>query len=233
MAKTKKVIEIGGEFYAMRKSIYTANLSPVHVADAMTGKMHDIPAIGTACVCNPICIERMKNGAAVCAHCFADTLFRCKPSCLDAYRSNYKLLSENLLPDDLCPAFKPWVNEKNMVRIENFGDVGTVVHAMNYINIIRKNPHIRFAWWTKNPAIIDKAIKLSGGKPDNAKIVYSSFKLDTPEPSVLEKYPFIDSNFTVYAIPENDARITCGARDCLACGRCYLSDARHTAEALK
>lgn len=233
MSKTKKVVSVDGELFALRKSIYTVNLSPVHVADAMTGKMHDIPAVGTACVCNPICIERMKNGEAICSHCFAETLFKCKPSCLDAYMSNYKLLSEHLLSDDLIPVFKPYVNEKNMVRIENFGDVGTVIHALNYLNMIRLNPHIHFAWWTKNPEIIRKALALFGEKPENVKIVYSSFKLDTPEPAVMERYPFLDSNFTVYRLPSGDPRITCGARDCLACGRCYLSDARETAEALK
>ena len=213
MAKTNQNITICGREFNMRSSEFTVNLSPVHVSDGMTGKMKGIPAIRTCCSVNPICIARMQNGNSVCAHCFAETTMKMKPTVRDATTSNFYLLTESILDLDLLPRF----GNVRIVRIESFGDVANVNQAINYLNICRVNPNQVFAWWSKNMNIIKTAIELVG-KPENVILVESAPILDAEiEPS----NEYVDKTFTVYHKKDDDAFINCGGRSCVTCQRCY------------
>ena len=220
--KTKKRINVNGTIYAVRTSIYTVNESPVHISDNMTGKMLNVCSVGTACTVNPYCQARMKRGDAVCVKCFADrALHGFKGANMRAcLESNYKLLTEQVLDLDLLPRFKKVVD---IVRIESFGDVGNVTHAINYINIVKLNPHVTFTAWTKNDNFWKQAFDRVG-KPKNLIMVFSSLYLNKPQvPKASIKY--FDHNFTVYdhetAAFYGDGFINCGARSCDTCRRCY------------
>lgn len=215
----KKEITINGRTYTMKKSKYCINASPVHISDSMSGKMTGIPSISTSCLVNPICQARMKDGDSICAHCFAQaTLTRYKAAGV-AMESNYHLLSESVLPVDLLPVFA----NVAIVRIESFGDVGTIEQAINYANICKVNPSVTFAWWSKNMSIIRKAFDIVG-KPDNAIMVESSEKLNhVKAPS----NGYVDKVFTVYddaTIESKKININCGARCCATCRRCYSKE---------
>ena len=215
--KKENLVHICGKEYAMRKSKFTVNYSPVIVSDYMTGKMSGIPSISTSCLVNPICRARMADGDSICAHCFAAaTLERYSAAGVNA-ESNFHLLNDLILPEELLPVFKDTVE---IVRIESFGDVGSVNHAINYLNICKKNPHVRFAWWSKNMGIVERAVELVG-KPENVVLVESSEKLNRAKERVRE---IVDKTFTVYdkkTIETEGIEINCGARCCLTCQRCY------------
>lgn len=213
----KKNIVINGKEYAMKKSKYAVNYSPVHVSDSMSGKMAGIPSISTSCLENPICNARRKDGNSICAHCFAAaTLDRYKAAGV-AMANNYHLLTENILPAELLPVFA----NVAIVRIESFGDVANVTHALNYLHIVKANPTVMFAWWSKNMNIIKQAIEIDGGKPENVILVDSSAKLN------VEKTPeneYVDKVFTVYdaaTIERENINVNCGARCCATCRNCY------------
>ena len=198
------------------KSKFTVNESPVYVYDYMSGKMEGIPSISTSCLDNPICQARMRDGDSVCAKCIAAaTLARydkCHEHCLD----NLHLLMSAVLDKSLLPRFANVCG----VRIESFGDVGNVTHAINYANIAYENPRQTFAWWTKNANIVGAAFDIVG-KPSNVILIESSEKLNE------EKKPsnkYVDKVFTVYEkayIIEHGLDINCGGRKCLSCWRCY------------
>ena len=211
----KKTVIINGKEYALKKSKFCINESPVHVSDSMSGKMAGIPSISSSCLCNPICIQRMKDGNSVCAHCFAEaTLTRYKAAGA-AMESNYKLLTDSVLPLEMLPVFC----NVSIARIESFGDVANVTQAINYANICKVNPNVRFAWWTKNAAILKRAFDLIG-KPANVVVIESAPKLDT---EITASNEYVDKTFTVYTKADPDF-INCGARCCATCRRCYSFD---------
>lgn len=215
MKKANKEIVINGKTYAMKKSKFAVNYSPIHISDSMSGKMSGIPSISTSCIVNPICIERMKDGNSICSHCFASATIQRYTNLGKALESNFNLLNESILPDDLLPIFC----NVAIVRIESFGDVASINQAINYLNIVRVNPSVTFAWWSKNMPIIAKAIEIVG-KPSNLVLVESSEKLNTEK----AKSIIADKVFTVYdkkTIAENAINVNCGARCCATCRRCY------------
>ena len=211
----KKTAIINGKEYNVKKSKFCINESPVHVSDSMSGKMAGIPSISSSCLCNPICIQRMKDGNSVCAHCFAEATLNRYHAAGAAMERNFKLLTDSVLPLELLPVFC----NVSIARIESFGDIANVTQAINYANICKVNPNVRFAWWTKNAAILKKAFDIVG-KPANVVIIESAPKLNT---EIKPSNEYIDKTFTVYEDGDDDF-INCGARCCATCRRCYSFD---------
>ena len=198
------------------KSKYCTNASPIWVSDDMSGKMDGIPSVSTSCLVNPYCLARMKNGEMVCAHCFAETQQERYSASREHSIANYELLNGEILPKELLPKF----GNVQKVRIESFGDLGSITQAINYLHMVEVNPHVTFAWWTKNHNFVIKAIERVGKKPKNLVLVASSVKLN--EAAKLPAY--FDKVFTVYdkkTIARDKIDINCGARSCVTCGRCY------------
>lgn len=217
-------VDSTGRAWPMLKSKFASNLSPIHISDYMSGKMSGIPSISTSCLVNPICIKRMQNGESVCCHCFAAATLERYSSCGQHAENNFYLLNTEVLPLEMLPKFP----NVAIVRIESFGDVASVTQAINYINIVKVNPLVTFAAWSKNASIWNAAIA-KVGKPENLSLVYSSFKMNTPaaaaEYFTKDGTNNFDHVFTVYdkATCEfyGDGFINCGARDCASCRRCY------------
>ena len=209
----------------MKKSKYCINASPVHVSDSMSGKMNGVPSISTSCLDNPICRARMKDPNSICAHCFAAATLKRYTAAGRAMSANYALLTGRLLETDELPIFA----NVAIVRIESFGDVGNVTQARNYVRIIKANPAVTFAWWTKNHGIVSAAFKQEGGKPENVVMIESSPYLNTVKPLS----PDMDKTFTVYdKVAAAGIEINCGARSCAACRRCYNKSTEATVNEL-
>lgn len=191
-----------------------------------TGKMNGLWSVSTSPTLNPHCLERRKNGATVCAHCFA---FRQ----LGRYKSQGEKLIRNtaLWTKTLySPSYMPEI-KSDLFRLEAFGDIINTTQVLNYFALCIRNPRVKFALWTKNPQIVWQALETNGyKKPQNLVIVYSSPALNRPADNMLKLYTMpngrgmIDKVFTVYtadAIERDGVRINCGARSCNSCRRCY------------
>lgn len=187
------------------------------------GKMKGINSIGTTCADNPFCIERRKNGDSVCAHCYAATYMKMRPTLKKHLAENADILTTRLLKGREVP-----VTNANVFRFESFGDLYNTTHLANYVMICERNPYTRFGLWTKNIWILDKLFNGDNvAKPDNISIIVSSPLLNTEMELDREKYWMVDHVFTVYAknfIEENNVDINCGAKDCLGCQLCYHRD---------
>lgn len=212
-----------GKEYKMRRSKYAANYSPVIVSDNMSGKMAGIPSISTSVLENPICQKRRQQKDSICSKCFAASTAARYTSLAKNLSSNLELLTGEILPLDVLPRFIPEL--ANIVRFESFGDLANVTQAINYINIAKVNPDIRFALWTKNIGFLAKAIE-QAGKPENMRIIYSSAYInqETSAENITRAYPCVDAVFTVYDkkyIAENNIEINCGAKSCITCRNCY------------
>lgn len=195
----------------------------IHVTNKHGGKMEGMQSISTNCLSNARCLQRCKNGEAVCSHCFAMAQFKYRTNNVPAFEQNSRLLSESILPEWQLPHINALY-----FRFEAFGDLINENHIINYMNICRLNPQTKFALWSKNPDIIAKAISDGHKKPDNLIIVYSSFRLNKAEAGIRERYAFIDKVFTVYdseaSAKNNNVVINCGGKKCRECLLCYQNN---------
>ena len=217
----KYYVNVGGKWYKLKKSKFAVNYSPIHVNDGMTGKMNGMCACSTSCACNRFCKARMKNEEFICNRCYADAIVEGNKggrgkALADVLESNFELLNSTVLPLELLPRFP----NISVSRIEAFGDVASVICAINYANIAKVNPNVTFGWWSKNLNFLKQAFDAIGGKPQNVEVVQSSPIINQPA----KKHPIADKVFTVYEkeyAEEHNIVINCGARSCVTCLNCY------------
>lgn len=205
-------------------SKYCKDESPVYINDGMTGKMEDIPCIGTTCKLNNHCQKRVKkaieegNLNCICLKCYAKKTLSMYEKLEKRSEENYKLLNSTIISEDLLPVFKRFVD---VARIEPFGDADSVECCLNYIHIIKANPKVMFMCPTKNPELYEEAFRLEG-KPENVIMVLSSVNINEVAKVI---YPWIDIVFTVWESEkkcnEKGFEINCGKKKCYDCMHCY------------
>lgn len=243
----KEFVVIDGQLFEMRKSKFCVSYSPVIISDYMSGKMEGIPSISSSVLLNERCQARQHIEGSVCEHCFAEALLEARSNVAENMEKNFKLLHDHVLPLELLPRF----GNVCIARIESFGDVSSVEHAINYANTVKVNPFVIFAWWTKNVDLVEKALDAIGGKPDNLILIQSSLMLNKKEE---KKSHYVDKVFTVYndaylealeeckilldavsGLRKTDKKaynkavsdiyeslfINCGGRACVGCRKCY------------
>lgn len=190
-------------------------LGGLHYTINHTGKMSGLHSLSTSVVVNPHCIKRQANGNSICAHCFAASMMKQYKQLNEVTTKNAEILTASILPASVLPLIPV-----RYFRFESFGDLINTNQVINYFNIAAKNPDTLCALWTKNPHIIAQALERGYTIPANMQIVLSSPLVNKPIKST--KYTFVDKIFTVYdKEASKGVNINCGARSCLACGRCY------------
>ena len=186
----------------------------LHITVNHTGKMTGMQSLSTSCKTNLNCAKYAQIEGSVCQKCYALRQMKYHTNVSEAYERNADILTTRVLDKEELPLINACY-----FRFEAFGDLHNVTQAINYFNICKKNPDVRFALWTKNPGIIKE---IADKKPKNLVIIVSSLFLNKPVD--IEKMPWIDKVFTVYdkeTIERENVKINCGARNCLECHRCY------------
>ena len=183
-------------------------------------KMEGIHSISSSCLENPFCMVNRKCPGSVCEYCYAEAQLNCYKKQREVLKKNTEILTKEIITE--IPFFSSTIG-----RIEAFGDLQNITQAINYMNIVRFNPDVKFGWWTKNPYFIGKAIDAGWKKPKNLVILYSSPKLNKRESysEIKRRFPFIDKIFTVYEnedkAKEEGVRINCQGK-CITCeNSCY------------
>ena len=190
-----------------------------------TGKMTGMYSLSTSTLLNPNCRDHAKVKGSICEKCYAETMlnnsfYRGLKKCVE---HNTGILTTEVLKNENIPLINA-----HSFRFEAFGDLINETQVENYFNICKKNPETWFALWTKNPWIIDSAIKGRGlEKPENLIIIYSSplINVKIQLSAMQKKFWFVDKVFTVYSdeteADKKNAIINCGKRNCLTCLKCY------------
>lgn len=195
----------------------------VHFTLNHTGKMEGMQSLSTSCICNPACLARMQDPESICSHCFAAAMHKRYSNLGACLEKNTLVLSSRLF--EICEL--PMINAA-FFRFESFGDLGSVTQARNYIRLAKRNPWTRFALWTKNPAILARAIDLEGGKPENLNVILSSPYINVP--CERSGWPFVDKTFTVWdkagqkELQAAGGCINCGSKKCIDCLVCYTKN---------
>lgn len=184
-------------------------------------KMEGMISINTASCKNEFCKKMSQIKGTVCEKCYALRNFKRRPNNVPKYEKSLKELTTEILPWDRLPVID---ESAEVCRIEAFGELNNTIQAINYINIIRKNPDINFGWWTKRPNLIARALKqLDISIPENVNVIYSNPYIDTlPK---IQPYSFIKGYFTVWTSAEKALEhgciICCGNKKCKNCLECY------------
>lgn len=189
----------------------------LHFTIKHNGKMKGMQSLSTSSLCNKYCQAYSKDPEKVCYKCYAQTQMKCYTNMQKCFENNTKILTSTIINKD----YLPYINTV-VFRLEAFGDVNNETQVINYFNLCKKNKHVKFALWTKNPGIIDRTIKHGNTKPKNLQIVLSSHYLNVQ--ADVNKWDFVDKVFTVYTkdyIKENNINTNCKAESCLACQKCY------------
>lgn len=188
----------------------------IHITVHSDGtKMEGLRSISTSCRLNPYCMARAKVEGSICAKCYAVRLLEYREGLNKWLEHNYALLNSGIIRREDLPV----ISDRNF-RFESFGDVGSEIHATNYLNIMRKNKATRFSVWTKNPQLYDEDIRESG-KPKNGFFIYSSpnVNVEVSLERIWEIYPWIDAVFTVF---DDGTPSNCAGIHCLSCKNpCY------------
>ena len=188
----------------------------LHFTNNHTGKMEDLVSLSTSNHENARCDMYKNIPGAVCGGCFADKIENRYDALSVALMNNGYALKFSVIDWDMIPRLNV-----AYFRIEAFGDIETQEQAYNYYQLIKKNPHTRFAWFTKNADIMGQLFK-EFEKPENVTIIYSSILLN--KPSRIGAW-WCDHVFTVYTKEYINAHpeiiINCGALHCFTCGKCY------------
>ena len=171
----------------------------------------------------------MRNNEAVCSRCFSAALQNIRPGLRLTTSENYVTLNTAEIEEAPLVKWTPKMlktNPDRLVRIESFGDVGSVRQAINYIKIAKANPNCRFAAWTKNLKFWVEAFKLVG-KPLNLKLVFSSLRINYPDMIPEWALSWVDHRFTVYTrefLAAHGIESNCAGISCASCQRCYRGD---------
>lgn len=220
----------------------------VHLSYGMSHKMRFILSMSTSNLINPICKARKLIKGSICEKCFADSTCKQYES-LDFntvenywFFNGHECTKEELysIAGEIVAAL--YKNGTNEFRLESFGDLGSKLHAKNYIHLIHTIRMLSLAigypvyigFWTKNVNILSHAfIECSPAERNSfRKIVHlliSSMFENEPMPEDEKKrwekaFRMPVSVFTVYDsnfIKENGVKVNCGARSCHTCLSCY------------
>ena len=165
-------------------------ITGLHFTTKHNGKMKGMQSLSTSSLCNKYCQAYSKDHKKVCYKCYAQTQMKCYTNMQKCFENNTRILTESVINKD----YLPYINAA-IYRLEAFGDVQNEIQVINYFNICKKNKHVKFALWTKNPGIINRTIKNGNAKPKNLQIVLSSHYLNVQ--ADINRWNFIDKVFTV------------------------------------
>lgn len=205
-------------------------LTGVHFTTNMSGKMEGMQSLSTSCLVNPLCMSRANDPNTICSHCYAIAQLERYTNNQPCFERNTNILTTEVFEVDTMPILNCLY-----FRFEAFGDLVNATQVINYFNLCKKNPLVKFALWTKNPWIIDEAIVAGNEKPENLNIVYSSCILnERVNDAIVNKWSFIDKIFTVYDKSHPEIDINCGNSKCIECRKCYeKNDIKYINELLK
>jgi len=184
----------------------------IHLTEKMNGKMRGFASISNNA--NKFCAKMAADKKNICSKCYANRMKSMYKDLNNCMNNNAEILSKQIVG---------WtILNYAYFRLQAFGDVVNQKNIDNYFNLCERNPHTRFALWTKRPRLFHKVLRRRK-KPNNLILIRSSDKINKAN-----KLPQnFDKVFTVYDkqfIEENKIKINCGAKSCLKCRKCYTKN---------
>ena len=186
----------------------------VHISK-MTGKLEGFQAISTNTTTNEYCMKQnaVANTKNICTHCYSHTMLKSyRKNMQPALQHNSDYLSSRVHDPEYLPTIL-----QAFFRFNAHGELINLTHLENLVNIAKKNPHCRFALWTKRNDLIVKYFR-DNDKPSNFVLVYSNPMIST----VMSKLPkHFDKTFNNVLEHEKVELQNCTGQKCKDCLLCY------------
>jgi len=209
-------------------------LQILNISYHMTGKIQGIFSIDSWAGC-AFC-EKMRAAAEnlilmICRYCYA-AADSWKEAAWRRHKLNAIIFSNVLFTIEELQTLPLYA--ARMVRFNEDGDTVNQTMAQNYLRITRAFPAIRFGYFFKNAAAVEKGLHAEGiftreQLPQNVRFIQSSVLIGFPAKPVW----FADYVFTVFPDEKTTADAiaagawACNGRKCSDCGfHCYLSAER-------
>lgn len=191
----------------------------------MTGKLEGIESINTNTINNEFCKKMRKNKNSICHKCYSyEMLTTARQKCVPNWEHNRIVLTTNVINIKELPKinFRKWKKKKRKYfRLSAHGEIENENMYINYINIVKKNPEITFALWTKRKDLVKKYGKMGAS---NVIFIYSTIALNIINPELPEGFDKVFSVYTAEFVKNNEIDINCASPKetrCLKCMKCY------------
>lgn len=188
----------------------------VHISK-MTGKLEGFQAISTNTITNEYC-QRMhekgkETGENICGDCYSQVMLKTyRKNMQNALQRNSDILSTRPLE----PYEIPRINAA-MFRFNAHGELINMQHVENIMAIVKDNPWVQFALWTKRVDLIMRWLR-DNDKPTNLNLIYSNPK----KGHIMSKPPKgFDKTFNNVQENEHVEQQNCTGQKCKDCRICY------------
>lgn len=186
------------------------------ISGQMTGKMVKIRSLNTSHSLNLHCQLNRENKNSICSHCYSYVSEKRYKRSNSMWALNYNILSTHVLSDNEVPKLR---KSDEIFRFNGHGDLINRVHYNNLIKIVKKNPKVRFALWTKNLKVINKGKGIV--KLDNIQYVYSDLYLNNLDiPIVPDGFNKLFRVYDTKTLKDNSIKVNC-PNSCFKCQLCY------------
>jgi len=169
------------------------------------GKMGAIPSASL-----PPIVTCRKNGLPCAKDCYANKLYRLRPTVRNAYDKNLAIYQNN--PDSYFLQLRAFLSVSRFFRLHVSGDFIDAEYFARCVEAVASAPNCTVLAFTKQYEIVNEYINNGGAIPENFKIIFSTWGTWKPE----NPYNFPESAviFKDTAIPD-DWKI-CGG-NCFEC----------------
>lgn len=209
----------------------------------MSGKMQGITAFSTLKFCNHNCYKFQNVQGSICEHCYVNLYTQ---SIVGFLKNTLAICFVEFKTADFKNMFVTVKNAKSFVRFEAMGDLINEIQASNYIKLAKAQSRIKFALWTKNFDILNKALEANPA-PKNLNLILSYLKIsqngedftqsltDKVKAENVKAFIVAKDEKTAGKILESNPNASqCFAKSCATCGKCYTkNDSKLIVEVLK
>lgn len=186
------------------------------ISGFMSDKMEGIRSLNTSHILNINCQKNRTDKKTICTHCYSYTSEKRYKASHELWKLNYKVLSTHNLSLNEVPILS---SKDTLFRFNAHGDLINRIHYNNLIKIVKVNPKVNFAIWTKNLEVIYRGKGLI--KVDNLQYIYSDLYLNNfNDPIIPEGFNKIFRVYTTKAIREKGIEVNC-SKHCITCQICY------------
>ena len=191
----------------------------------LNGKLAGFRAIGTNTKSNKFC-EKMYNskGDIICKFCYSHKALEIAYNKnLEPYlQHNTEVLENNIITEFVYRQGGNVTTKLNdaYFRFSQHGELDTINHLINFMNIAKDNPKTTFGFWTKRKDLIKEYVK-ENDIPENVIMVYSNPKINNVMYEPPKNFDKVFNNVWPEFEPDKQ---NCTGQRCIDCLRCYDKD---------
>lgn len=190
-----------------------------------SGKMENMISISSYQYLNDLCKNYQKKDRMICSRCYVKKFEKLYNRLDPVLIYNFIILNYSKID----PAIYKELFNVHYIRFEAFGDIASVQHLENFVNLAKYYKNSNFAVWSKNYSLLDSYLK-NHKIPKNLNLIVSSPLINEEINSqfinrLLSYNTIKKSNLKVFTVYTKDQHANAGGanceKKCITCLKCY------------